>query len=169
MKSQANVQAKDLMVGVTSHKSWIIIWSSFNPFPIHLLRWIGLNAHWMRIGFQVDSCERNKLDWMHIRCSSQCPCERALKCMYSKCPFVWPASNPVGGCELGCNIVLQYTTTGRGGFLAHDYQRTKLATWWYVAYFPGKKTEGLGKNLWSLPYQRRSGMFHAHSLFWPSE
>ena len=24
--------------------------------------WIGLNAHLMHIGFQVDSCERNKLD-----------------------------------------------------------------------------------------------------------
>ena len=30
----------------------------------------------MRIGFQVDSCEHNKLDWMWIRCASQCPCER---------------------------------------------------------------------------------------------
>ena len=43
--SQANEQAKNLMVGVTLCRSWRISISSFNLLPIHLLRWIGLNAH----------------------------------------------------------------------------------------------------------------------------
>ena len=60
---------------ITSHKSWIIIWSSFNPLS---RRWIGLNAHSMRIGFKRIHANAYKLDWMCIRFASRCPCERAF-------------------------------------------------------------------------------------------
>lgn len=53
--------------------------SSLNPHLIHLSRWVGCDAHLMRIGFQVDSCEHDKPDWMYIWCASQCPCERAFR------------------------------------------------------------------------------------------
>ena len=89
------------MVGVTSHESWIIMQSSLNPLPIHFLRWIRSNVHLLHIGFQVDSCERNKPDLLHIRCASLCPCERAFINCNSTCVyhFMW------------CNCMCKYTCT----------------------------------------------------------
>ena len=55
--SQANEQTKDLIVGVTSLKLWIIIQSCLNLFPNYLPRWIKRNAHLMCIGFKLDSFE----------------------------------------------------------------------------------------------------------------
>ena len=52
--------------------------SSLNPLPIHLPRWTRRDAHSMRIGFQVVSCEHDKPDWMHIQCTLRCPCEQAF-------------------------------------------------------------------------------------------
>ena len=77
MKSQR--ASKDLVVGVTSHKSRVIIQLSFNPLSIHLPKCIGHNVHSMRIGFQVDLCERDKPDWMRIWCVSRCTHEWAVK------------------------------------------------------------------------------------------
>ena len=69
MKSRANKQAKDPMVGVSSCKSWIIIKSSFNPLPNHLPRWIECNAHLMHIGVQFGFMRTLKRDWMRIAVS----------------------------------------------------------------------------------------------------
>ena len=38
----------------------------------------------MRIGFEVDSRECDKPDWMRIQCVSRCPCERFFS-QFSTC------------------------------------------------------------------------------------
>ena len=77
--SQANEQPKDLAVGVTSLKSWIIIQSCLNLLPNHLPRWIERNAHSVRIGFQVGFMWTLKPDWIHIQCALRCSCEWPLR------------------------------------------------------------------------------------------
>ena len=43
--NQANEQADDLMVGVTSHESQVVIQSWLNAYPNYLWRWFQLDAH----------------------------------------------------------------------------------------------------------------------------